>query len=123
MTLATEPLPDGVTATFAPATIDAGHRVLPHVRADRPVPLGSFEIIVIGTGGGRSPTAPALVTLVDFALVQVCFADVTGTVTDADTGGPSPGATVIGNGDQHDQRRRTAPTGSRTFRSATTTHR
>lgn len=59
VSLSVEPLPSGLTATFAPTTVTPGTASFMTVRANASVPVGTTPITVVGTSGDLVRTSAA----------------------------------------------------------------
>ncbi len=88
-------LPSGVTAEFDRTSLGAADDVaVLTLRAASDAPSLRFDVTVTGASGAvsRSATASARVA---YGLVPVCYGSVAGVVTDAASGAPIAGATIL----------------------------
>jgi len=87
-------LPNGVSATFSPASVTPSGVATLYVDAAAAAPAAALQSLTItATGGGISHSTQASLT-VNFGLVPICTGAFTGVVTDTETGLPIPNAIV-----------------------------
>jgi Carboxypeptidase regulatory-like domain len=97
VTLSVGGLPSGVSAAFSPNPITPPGTSFLTLTAAANAPTGTFAFTITATGGGISHDATGSAK-VDFGLVPVCYGQIHGLVTDAETHASIGGVTVTGPG-------------------------
>jgi alpha-tubulin suppressor-like RCC1 family protein len=95
VTLSVEGLPQGVTASFYPATVTPPGTSILALTASPDAATGNFQLTITGTSDQITHTASGAVAL-NFGLVPMCYGTITGVVTDIETGAPVAGVGVGG---------------------------
>ena len=93
VTLATGPLPSGISAKFSSKSLQPPGASVLTLTAATNAAIGSFSLSVVAVGGGITNTASSGV-IVNFGLIKLCTGAFTGSVTDKETGLPITNATV-----------------------------
>src|SRR5262249_36231966 len=93
VTLSMQGLPDGITADFSVNPVPPGHISVLTLTASNDAQTGSFPVVVSGTAAGITHTVSDEVN-VAFGLIPVCYGNLAGTITNADTGAPLADAAV-----------------------------
>lgn len=91
--LSAEGLPNGVTASFFPATVTPSGTSILVLTASNDAATGSFPLTITGTSGGINHTTSGVIAL-NFGLVPICYGTFSGVVTDRETGLPVAGLNV-----------------------------
>jgi alpha-tubulin suppressor-like RCC1 family protein/uncharacterized protein YkwD/plastocyanin/thiol-disulfide isomerase/thioredoxin/uncharacterized membrane protein YphA (DoxX/SURF4 family) len=92
-------LPQGVTGSFYPDTVTPPGTSILALTASPDAVTGNFQFHITGSSDNLTHTAGGAVAL-NFGLVPMCYAIISGVVTDIETGAPVAGVVVFGAGSE-----------------------